>query len=497
MAQDFDIARTEIKQHLQASISNIHISCDMWSSPNGHAFLGIVAHWMDIHHILHRGLIALPRIMGAHTGENIAIVLVDVLEKYNICEKLGYMMLDNATNNDTAVESLDSELIWRGIIPVISSEERRLRCFGHILNLVVKELLFGKDETVLETSKDEITAWRKLGPLGKLHNIVRTIRSSPQRRDRFHAIQITDQTLKDPTFMLRQDNDKRWNSTYDMIQLALQLQEAIDRYIVAAMAESRKSKSKAAERLKADLLHAPDWDELKVLYNLLSPFKELTIELQGNIVGARMNGAIFDVLPAMDMLLNTLEDAKLAYKAQKSHFASCINLAWTKLDEYYNLSDNSPIYVVAVMLDPRLKLQYIESRWSTHPEWIEIAQEKVRTMFNHYRNKCRSSVPLASISKSVSISSALMHSESTFRNWKYGPIAPVPHPEELDKYSRALLEAEDVAPIDYWKANKAKYPILASMAWDILSIPAMSSEVERVFSGYILKMESLTLVRNS
>jgi len=61
--------------------------------------------------------------MGAHTGANIATVLVDVFEKYDICEKLGYMMLDNATNNDTAIESLDTELIWRGIIPVISSEE--------------------------------------------------------------------------------------------------------------------------------------------------------------------------------------------------------------------------------------------------------------------------------------------------------------------------------------------------------------------------------------
>ena len=57
------------------------------------------------------------------------------------------------------------------------------------------------------------------------------------------------------------------------------------------------------------------------------------------------------------------------------------------------------------------------------------------------------------------------------------------HREELDDYLRATLEPEDVYPMDYWKANKSKYPILASMAWDILSIPAMSSEVERVFSG--------------
>jgi len=41
----FDIAHAEVKQHLRLEISKIHISCDMWSSPNGHAFLGVVAHW--------------------------------------------------------------------------------------------------------------------------------------------------------------------------------------------------------------------------------------------------------------------------------------------------------------------------------------------------------------------------------------------------------------------------------------------------------------------
>lgn len=197
-----------------------------------------------------------------------------------------------------------------------------------------------------------------------------------------------------------------------------------------------------------------------------------------------MNGAVFDVLPAMDMVLSMLEDAKLAYQADKSPFASCINLAWMKLDEYYDLSDKSPVYIVAVILDPRLKLQYIENRWSTRPEWIEAAQRKVRTMFNHYRDESGSSAPSASTPESTSTSAALMHPESTLRKWKYGPVAPVTHGEELDDYLHRPLEAQDVAPIDYWKANKAKYPILALMAWDILSIPAMSSEVERVFSGY-------------
>ena len=85
------------------------------------------------------------------------------------------------------------------------------------------------------------------------------------------------------------------------------------------------------------------------------------------------------------MLLSMLEDAKQEYQVQKSLFASCINLAWVKLDEYYSLSDKSPVYIVAVVLDPHLKLQYIEKRWRDHHDRIKLAQEKLRTIFNRYR----------------------------------------------------------------------------------------------------------------
>ena len=87
-----------------------------------------------------------------------------------------------------------------------------------------------------------------------------------------------------------------------MIERAVELPEAIDRFIVAVMTENRTSKSKA-DQLDADQLSEEDWEELGVLLRLLGPFRELTLEMQGNIHGARMNGAIFDVLPAMDMAI--------------------------------------------------------------------------------------------------------------------------------------------------------------------------------------------------
>jgi hypothetical protein len=63
-------------------------------------------------------------------------------------------MMDGAGNNNTAIVHLN-ERIQRdggvGFDPV----ERRLRCFGHIQNRVVRKLLFGKKVRRLEAEEEE------------------------------------------------------------------------------------------------------------------------------------------------------------------------------------------------------------------------------------------------------------------------------------------------------------------------------------------------------
>jgi hypothetical protein len=320
---------------------------------------------------------------SVHTGANIANALINVLEKYKITSKLRYMMLDNATNNDTAVQSINEELARRGHDIRIPWERRRLRCSGHIFNLAVKKLLFGKDTDALEMEAVEFEDWRKLGPIGKLHNNVRYVRASPQRRDSFLAVQI--ETLQsEEAFMLRQNNDTRWNSTFQMIDRGLILQKALDMFIVVAI-NSQGLSAKDRAQLEADRLTTGDWKDLRILHELLEPFDTLTKEMQGNIIDDRMNGAIFDVLPAMDLLLKRLEDAKEKYTSTKSALATCVNLAWKKLDEYYTLTDKSPVYMVAVVLDPRMKMAYFQRKWRTHSDWIDTARMRFNEMFNEYR----------------------------------------------------------------------------------------------------------------
>ena len=42
-----------------------------------------------------------------YIGENIAEFVYDVVKDYNIVDNLGYFVMDNASNNDTALEELD------------------------------------------------------------------------------------------------------------------------------------------------------------------------------------------------------------------------------------------------------------------------------------------------------------------------------------------------------------------------------------------------------
>ena len=98
-------------------------------------------------------------------------------------------MLDNAENMDTTVQCL---LV--SINPQLKPKERRLRCIGHIINLIAKAFLFGADAkhyevngNFLSESEDiekSLNLWRRLEPVGKVHNLVKFIQSSPQRSER-------------------------------------------------------------------------------------------------------------------------------------------------------------------------------------------------------------------------------------------------------------------------------------------------------------------------
>src|SRR5205807_742750 len=109
----------------------IHISFDGWTAPNGHGLIGIVVFWCTTDGNFMRALLGIREVKGHHEGTNIAACVRNVLQEYGIeSNQIGHYILDNAANNNTAVESLEGT----------SNRSTRLRCLGHVINLAVKHL---------------------------------------------------------------------------------------------------------------------------------------------------------------------------------------------------------------------------------------------------------------------------------------------------------------------------------------------------------------------
>ena len=106
----FTIEKEAIRQQLQGSQSCIHLSLDSWTSGNHLPILGVIGHTI-VGSQLQEYVLVLREIQGRHTGENLAPIVLDILQDYSITYKLGYIQMDNATNNDTLMAALSSGIL--------------------------------------------------------------------------------------------------------------------------------------------------------------------------------------------------------------------------------------------------------------------------------------------------------------------------------------------------------------------------------------------------
>jgi hypothetical protein len=54
--------------------------------------------------------LAFAPICSNHSGANVSKILIENIDKYGICMKLGWFAVDNATNNDTAIETVANSI---------------------------------------------------------------------------------------------------------------------------------------------------------------------------------------------------------------------------------------------------------------------------------------------------------------------------------------------------------------------------------------------------
>ena len=63
--------------------------------------MGVIAHYISSSGVLAQAMLAMREIEGDHKGKSLAPVLMEVIRDWGIASKLGYIVMDNAPNNDT------------------------------------------------------------------------------------------------------------------------------------------------------------------------------------------------------------------------------------------------------------------------------------------------------------------------------------------------------------------------------------------------------------
>ncbi|EJP62004.1 restless-like transposase [Beauveria bassiana ARSEF 2860] len=179
--------KAQIIDHLRNIPGKTHIAFDGWRSRNQHAVYGIVCFYLDHDGAPSKLVLGLPELKISHPGENIAAQVLEILESYEILDKIGTDAFEADVDGESGLNAAQHE------------------------------------------------GWRNKGPIGKLHNLVHWIHRSDKLTYRLRALQeeffqsstSTENRARKPLDVVL-DNHTRWLSTLYMIRRGLKLRPFLE-----------------------------------------------------------------------------------------------------------------------------------------------------------------------------------------------------------------------------------------------------------------------------
>jgi hAT family C-terminal dimerisation region/Domain of unknown function (DUF4413) len=426
-----------------------------------------------------------------HTGKTLCNALVATCDRFELLPKILGITTDNAANINKLLVCFGRVCRSRGI--TFEKSEQHMKCMAHIMNLAVQALLrelrvetpdadlsLDDNDSDSDDSDDDdddadlslgdhdsATLSEQLSCIAKLRRIVVKLHSSTQHRSAFKRQCLA---CEHPVKELILDVPTRWNSTHAMIERACELREPLSELI----------------RAQHDLLELSDkeWELLEITAQLLVAFDIATHRLSADSYPT-LNQAV----PIYNYLFNKLEDLHglcgdesdcqedAAIFAQcnpacKRIFRNAIQAAHDKIHDYYEQTW-AGMYAIAVILDPRFKIDYCEvNKWGP---WLTAhAKNALVRAVEAYGAAAPPSDHTVVAAQWDPVNQELYQSLKRRRLEKGG---------EMERYLAAPTADTDVDVLEWWKHNAREYPCLARIARDYLAIPATSVPAERVFSG--------------
>lgn len=472
----FEELQTGVMRLLQKNDSKISYTIDGWTSIAGRSYYGITAHFIDSQWEYRSIPIDFVPANGLHTGKDIASLFYKCLEKYEVLDKIQGITVDNATNNTTFMSAL------KDLLPTFDPENQHFRCFAHILNLGVQDLMkklalgnkdsdFLGEEMELENRDVNYEFDNNENAITKIRSLFSKIKKSEQLGNKFKSACLTvGEPEKSPIL----DVPTRWNSTHNMMGVALQVEKGI-----SLICDNNSD-------LKKFKLIADEWHVIAKIHLFLEDFENLSTKL---------GGEKYSTLPMVTLLFNMLLDKIEAFIGELNNKSNRSGIDENLLQGYVAARDKmlkhyrktNWIYCIALVLDPRFKLEpFLKTVWGK--ELKECTLEKLEDMFNIYFQK----FPNSSVNDLDSSQSELFDFDNNEKEGlqNFNAVCEAScssnkienASSELQKYLDLPRAPKKGNNLNWWKDNQKEFPILSKIARDILSISATSVPSERLFS---------------
>ena len=433
---------TEVKSKIEQQIKSKQLdyfsaTTDLWTSAAGDPYITFTTHFIDSSWELKSFCLQTHYIPEDHTAANIAEVLEETLQQWELEDK---KLVGITTDSGSNIKLACTLLNWT-----------RLSCFGHNLNLAVgKGLNDGRVQRGLRVCRSAVAAFS---------------RSWKKQRD----LVIVQEQKGLPIRKLKVDVVTRWGSTYDMVERILEQMDAVR----SVLSEDRTS---------AHL--APTWQDRDVLQSVAAALKSLKCMTDA------LSGESCVTVSAIKPLLNHLLEKVLVAEDHDTDLTKEMKeRIKVDLELRYLDKDFDHLLEISTFLDPRFKLNYVNNRAKVLEEIEREMSQLIEcpvddaTSLPSASDTSESDDPAMkapSTKKAKGLSKVLGHCLGNSMSTVLTPRQRVK--QELDQYlSHPQLDVEEF-PLDWWKVEVVRYPTVAKLAQKYLCLCATSVAAERVFS---------------
>jgi hypothetical protein len=358
-------------------------------------YLTVTGHWIDANWNLQEQVLAFREIVGDHSGANTGALLVNILGEYGLVnpDKLGWGTADGSTVCDKAIA-----VLAKHVDPTRNrwvAKERRARCMEHAIHCASRafvnrvcptpmasiklKLAADEDDNTLEAI-EELAATGDLDAeefdpadlLGKILAFINQVRSSPQARTFFHKL-CKDENL--PPLELLKWVRTRWASLYDLINRMLDVRPACNKFTLLADDDDRVPNLKFPKSYGMFKLSESEWRLLELIRDGL---KEPALSCQSFSRASRPT--VYRAFPVLEFMQQKWEN--MVKTPKYAQIAPALEAGLKNLRKWYRILDESSIYFICLVLDPRLKMAYFQTHWEE--EYLDAGKQSLEQTVSHY-----------------------------------------------------------------------------------------------------------------